>query len=56
MTVTIRNINENYGWPVTFTAATLEDAVAEMQAGLRTCGPEFQSIVVTPDDYEVIDE
>jgi hypothetical protein len=53
MTVTIRNANENYGDPQTFTGDTLADAVATMQATIRDCGPEFAGVVVSEHDYEV---
>lgn len=51
MSVTIQNTNELYGDSVEFTGETLEEAVAEMQAAVRACGPELESVVVTNDDY-----
>ena len=55
MTTTIRNRNEMFGAPVDFTAVDEEAAVAEMQTTIRQCGPEFAEVVVTTDDYEIID-
>lgn len=54
--VTIRNTNDAYGDPVEITGETLGDAVAEMQASLRACGPEFSEIVVDESDYEIVIE
>jgi hypothetical protein len=54
--VSIRNINERYGDPVTWTADTLDAAVAAMQADVRLCGPEFADVVVTDADYEIVTE
>ncbi len=53
--VTIQNTNDAYGDPAKFTAQTTEDAVADMQAAIRECGPEFAAVVVTESDYEVVD-
>ncbi len=52
--IIIRNTNEKYGAPETFTGETLADAVAIMQAMIRDCGPEFVGVVVTEGDYEVV--
>ena len=52
---TIRNINDQYGMGSEFMGATLEAAVARMQEAIRECGPEFAGVVVSEDDYEVID-
>ncbi len=52
--VTIRNTNERYGDPATWTADTLEAAVAEMQRDVRACGPEFADVIVTDADYEIV--
>ena len=52
--ITIRNTNDKFGDQTEFTAETLEGAVEQLQSGLRACGPEFDGVVVTEDDYEVV--
>lgn len=52
----IRNINERYGYRVTFEDVTVEEAAAKMQWSIRQCGPEYADIVVEPSDYEVVDD
>lgn len=52
--ITIRNTNERYGDPQTFTGEILFDAVDQMEQSIRECGPEFAGVVVGPDDYEVV--
>ncbi len=54
MSVTIRTTNDAHGDPIEITAATLEEAVALLQDGLRTCGPEFTDVTITCDDYEIV--
>lgn len=54
MTVTIKNTNENYGDDICFTGDTLAEAVADMQAKVRECGPEFADVEVIAEDYEVL--
>ena len=56
MKITIRNINDAYGMRVTETGETLQEAIATMQTAIRACGPEFANVVVTDDDYEIVDE
>lgn len=53
--MTIRNTNEQYGMPVEFSGATLEAAVADMQATIREC-PELAEAVVTEEDYEIVED
>lgn len=53
--ITIRNRNERYGDPETSTGVSLACAVANMEATIRDCGPEFADVVVGPEDYEVVD-
>lgn len=52
--VTIRNINERHGDSLLFTAENLETAVAQMQQCIRECGKEFEGVVITDNDYEVV--
>jgi hypothetical protein len=53
--ITIRNANSSYGMAVDFTAEDLPSAVAEMQDTIRMCGEEFADVVVTEDDYEIVE-
>lgn len=54
---TIRNINEELGMDVTFSADTVDEAVAEMLAAVQDCGPEMAEIneLVEGQDYEIVE-
>lgn len=52
--ITIKNINSAYGTQVIFSGNTLAKAVSEMQSTVRSCGPEFASVEITDDDYEIV--
>ena len=52
--VVVRNTNSQFGDPVEFDGATEEEAVSSMQECIRDCGDEFEDVVVTADDYEVV--
>jgi hypothetical protein len=52
--IAIRNTNDRFGMPETFTGEILFDAIDAMQVAIRACGPEFADVVVGPDDYEVV--
>jgi hypothetical protein len=56
MAVTIKNTNENYGDQVIYRAKTIEQAVAEMQRGVRQCGDDYASVTVSECDYEIVEE
>jgi hypothetical protein len=51
---TIKNTNPEYGDSITFTADNMDDAVLEMQNAIHDCGPDFQNVVITDDDFEII--
>ena len=53
--ITIRNTNDKFGEPICYEGETVDAAVAVMQADLRACGDDFAAVVVTVDDYEVLD-
>ena len=54
--VTIRNNNDAYGMDVCFSAASIEEAVADMQATIRACGLDFADVVVCERDYDIIED
>jgi hypothetical protein len=54
--IIIKNTNEAYGDLIEFEGVTLEEAVAEMEATIRACGPDFEDVIVTADDYEIVEE
>ena len=55
MTVKIKNQNTNYGSSEIFEGQNLEAAVSEMETCIRGCGEDFEDVVVTDDDYEIIE-
>ena len=53
--ITIVNTNDQYGDAIEVTAETLEKAVEEMESTIRACGPDFEDVEITDDDYEIVE-